>query len=90
MLILQIALILQNILFFCFYNLDKLEVDDIVIIYWQGTEYDYKIYDYLIVDSNATYIEDQDGEDRLTLYTCHPLGSNSKRLVYYAKMFDTI
>ena len=68
-----------------FYNLDKLQNGDLVIVYWEGVEYDYEIDDYEVVESTDMYIEDQDGKERLTLYTCHPLGSNSHRLVYYAK-----
>ncbi|MBN2015706.1 sortase [Candidatus Dojkabacteria bacterium] len=68
-----------------FYNLDKLEIGDFVIIYWQKIEYDYEIYDFEIVDRTETSIEGQDGEERLTLYTCHPIGRNDQRLVYYAR-----
>lgn len=68
-----------------FYNLDKLEENDYVIVYWEGNEYDYEIYGSEIVNPNDIYIENKEGDERLTLYTCHPLGELSKRLVYYAK-----
>ncbi len=68
-----------------FYNLDKLKKGDNVIVYWNKKEYDYKIYDDEIVKEDEMRIESQGVGDRLTLYTCHPLGANSHRLVYYAK-----
>ena len=71
-----------------FYNLDKLKVGEYVIIYWGGEEYDYEVTGQEVVDKTATYIEEQKDEEKLTLYTCHPLGQNSKRLVYYAKRLE--
>jgi len=68
-----------------FYNLDKLEKGDYIIIYWNGVEYDYQVEFSEVVDKMDKYIEDQTDEERLTLYTCHPIGQNDKRLVYYAK-----
>jgi LPXTG-site transpeptidase (sortase) family protein len=72
-----------------FYNLDKLKIGDYAIIYWNQVEYDYEIISYEIVDKTATFIEAQDGEEKLTLYTCHPIGQNEKRLVYYGVRVET-
>ncbi|MFC1780185.1 sortase [Patescibacteria group bacterium] len=72
-----------------FYNLDKLKIGDYAIIYWNQVEYDYEITSYEIVDKTATYIESQDSEEKLTLYTCHPIGQNEKRLVYYGTRVRT-
>jgi LPXTG-site transpeptidase (sortase) family protein len=71
-----------------FYNLDKLEVEDFVIVYWEGAEYDYQIYDFEVVAPSALHVEGQEGEERLTLYTCDPLGDFKERLVYYARPFE--
>lgn len=71
-----------------FYNLDKLKKQDNIIIYWQGKEYDYEITGSEVVSKNAMHIENQDVGERLTLYTCHPLGSNDSRLVYYARPIE--
>lgn len=68
-----------------FYNLDKVKSGDKVIIYWEGKEYDYTVSSSEVVDANAMYVEGQNGDERLTMYTCYPLGSNKQRLVYYAK-----
>lgn len=70
-----------------FYNLDKLVVGDIVVIYWKGEEYDYIIEGSEVVDRFDISIEEQTQEEQLTLYTCHPIGRNDKRLVYYAKPY---
>jgi LPXTG-site transpeptidase (sortase) family protein len=72
-----------------FYNLDKVKVGDYIIVYWDQTEYDYEVYSYEVVDKTAISIESQDTGERLTLYTCHPVGQNDKRLVYYAKRIET-
>jgi len=71
-----------------FYNLDKLKEDDFVIIYWEGKEYDYQIYSHEIVAPDTLQIESQEGDERLTLYTCDPVGKNAQRLVYYAHPFQ--
>lgn len=68
-----------------FYNLDKLEDGDEVYVFWYGEQYEYKITDHEVVEPSAVGIEARTEEERLTMYTCHPLGSNSKRLVYYAE-----
>jgi LPXTG-site transpeptidase (sortase) family protein len=71
-----------------FYHLDKLEIGSWVIIYWKGAEYDYQVYDFGIVDPTEVSVESQEGAERLTLYTCHPIGQRSQRLVYWAKPID--
>lgn len=67
------------------YNLDKLATGDYVIVYWGGVEYDYEITGSEIVYPQDLAIESQDVGERLTVYTCHPVGSNAQRLVYYGK-----
>lgn len=71
-----------------FYHLDKLEIGDYVIVYWEKSEYDYEIYDSETTDPEAKEIESQEGEERLTLYTCDPIGTFNKRLVYYAEPIE--
>lgn len=72
-----------------FYHLDKLKDGDYVIIYWNGVEYDYQIYGSIIVENSDMSIEDQNETERLTLYTCHPVGSTKDRLVYFAHRIET-
>ena len=71
-----------------FYNLDQLEGGDYVIVYWNGVEYDYEVTGYEVVPKTATYIESQGTDEKLTLYTCHPVGQNAQRLVYYAQRIN--
>jgi len=71
-----------------FYNLDKLQEGDFVILYWGQKEYDYEITGFEIVPPDMMEVESQKVGERLTLYTCHPIGSNAQRLVYYAKRVE--
>ncbi len=68
-----------------FYHLDKIRVDDPIVIYWQGKEYDYKVISSTIVPATQLSVEDDSKDARLTLYTCAPLWSFKDRLVVVAK-----
>ena len=72
-----------------FYNLDKLKNGDEIYIFWNNNQYVYKVTGNEVVEPFAVYVEEPTEDERLTLYTCHPLGSNSQRLVYYAEPSDT-
>lgn len=67
-----------------FYNLDKLENGDIVIVYYEGKEYDYVVSEEFVVEPEQIEIEKDLGYDVLTLYTCTPLWTSTKRLVIRA------
>lgn len=69
-----------------FYQLDKLVFDDIVLVYWQGKEYVYKVYSVTIVQSMQVDIEYNTKDPIITLYTCTPLWTSEKRLVVRAKL----
>ena len=71
-----------------FYNLDKLDIGDSIILYWDNIEYDYKVTGFEIVEPNRTDIESPTEEHRLTIYTCTPIGSTKERLVYYAQLIE--
>jgi len=64
-----------------FYLLDKLEIDDKIIIYWEGVEYDYQVREIKIVEPNALEILNNTDNVQLTLFTCTPLFSTKQRLV---------
>jgi LPXTG-site transpeptidase (sortase) family protein len=71
------------------YNLDKVDVDDSIIVYWEGKEYDYKVTETMVVEPTDVWIRnDTPGETRLTIYTCTPLWSNSHRLVVIADLIS--
>jgi sortase A len=69
-----------------FYNLNKLEIDSKIFVYWKKKEYAYKVYDTFIVEPHQIEIEENTDEDILTLYTCHPLWTSDKRYVVRAKL----
>lgn len=67
-----------------FYNLDKLEVDDTILIDWNKTRYTYKITKKYTVKPQQVEIEAPSDEAKLTLYTCTLNGSNDGRVVFEA------
>jgi len=67
-----------------FYHLDKLEDGDVMTIMWDNQRYDYIIEKTFVVEKTAIEIESQEEDGILTLYTCTPLWSSSKRLVVKA------
>jgi len=68
-----------------FYLLDKLDVGDDIIIYWEGKEFDYKVGEEKTVDPTAVEILEPTDQPQLTLFTCTPLWSTKHRLVLIAK-----
>lgn len=68
-----------------FYHLDKLAVDELFAVYWEGEEILYQITEKKIVEATATEIEAPSKERKLTLYTCHPLWTSKQRLVIIAQ-----
>jgi len=68
------------------YLLDKVQVGEPVIVYWQGQEYDYRITGREVVDPNRIDILGPTAEPRLTIFTCTPLYSTKQRLVLYGSI----
>ena len=67
-----------------FYLLDKLTVGDEVIVFWNQVKYQYKVTETKVVANNDFSIQSAASDPRLTLYTCTPLFSTTKRLVVIA------
>jgi LPXTG-site transpeptidase (sortase) family protein len=67
-----------------FYHLDKVQVGDAVIIYWDRERYEYEVDDVFVVGPEQVEIESNTAEPRLTLYTCTPLWTAKQRLVVVA------
>jgi len=67
-----------------FYNLDKLTVGDVLIVYYNGIEYDYSVSESFVVLPEQLEVESDLGYDVITLYTCTPIWTSSKRLVVRA------
>lgn len=53
-----------------FYNLDKLDVGDVIIVDWQGKRYNYIIKAHQVVPKTDIEVLNQAGGPRITLYTC--------------------
>lgn len=69
------------------YNLDKLQIDDEVRIYWEGKELKYKINRVFEVNPDEVWIKDQPTDaEEITIYTCTPIYTSEKRLVIKAKL----
>lgn len=71
-----------------FRHLDKLEIGDKIIIKSDKNEYRYKVKEKKIVSPKDTAIIAQTEDYRLTLMTCWPPGTTSKRLVVIAKKIN--
>ena len=69
-----------------FYLLDKLIVNDAIVVYWQGKEYIYRVSETKVVYPQQTDIEDNTKEPIITLYTCTPARTSLRRLVVIAKL----
>jgi sortase A len=69
-----------------FYHLDKVNINDPIVVVWGGKLYTYKVTETKIVNPTDVYVEDATDESILTVYTCHPLWSVKQRLVVVAKL----
>ncbi|MBI2463756.1 class E sortase [Candidatus Peregrinibacteria bacterium] len=65
--------------------LDKLEIGDEIIIYFQQKEYRYNIIDFRDVNPDDINVLEQKDGYKLSLITCTPLGTNLRRLVVTAE-----
>lgn len=70
-----------------FYNLDKVQIGDAIIVYWNKIEYDYVVTEVFVVEPSQVEVEDNTTEPRITLYTCTPLWTADKRLVIVAEPY---
>lgn len=69
-----------------FYNLDKIEKNDNIVVYWEGKKYEYKVRDIKIVKPTELVVEAPTDKPVLTLYTCAPLITAQNRLVIQADL----
>lgn len=73
-----------------FYKLDKLEDGDKIRIFYENKWYEYQVTKKYSVKPDATEIEAESAEPKLTLYTCSLKGSADGRVVIEAMpLFET-
>lgn len=65
--------------------LHEVVVGDTIIVYHNQKKYFYQVYETQVVTPDKIDILTQRGENRLTLITCTPVGTNLKRLVVFAR-----
>lgn len=70
-----------------FYNLPELKIGEKIYLRWNGGTYEYEIYNQRTVLPSQVDIRNPDPQVsyKLTMYTCYPLGSTSKRFVLEAR-----
>ena len=69
-----------------FYFLDKVQVNDPIVIDWDHREYTYKVQAIDIVPPTDISVEAPTTKAMLTLYTCTPLWTAQNRLVIHASL----
>ncbi len=70
------------------YLLDKVQLGEPVIVYWQGQEYDYRIGRREVVNPSRVDILDNTTQPQLTIFTCTPLFSTKYRLVLFGDLIS--
>jgi len=69
--------------------LDKLDIGDEILVYYQGEEYVYKVNGEKVVKPTAIEVLNPTPTPTLTLMTCTPLGTNLNRLIVTADLVST-
>jgi len=65
--------------------LHDVQIGDRIYVYYGQDRYEYEVYDTQVVLPTQVDVLTQAGEERLTLITCTPVGTNLKRLVVFAR-----
>jgi len=68
-----------------FYNIEKINKGDKIVIHWEGKKYDYKVSRKYEVKPTDVHIEDKTKEHILTMYSCTLEGRYDGRIVIEAK-----
>jgi len=69
-----------------FYLLDKVDINDDIVVIWEEKEYRYRVKETKIVNPDQTEILAITEEPTLTLYTCTPLFTIKQRLVVVSEL----
>lgn len=72
-----------------FYLLKNLDTGDLVVVFYKGKRYTYKLTEKRVVaPSDISYLIPQPGNKRLILQTCWPPGSTTERLLIFADLVE--
>lgn len=72
-----------------FYLLKNLDTGDLVVVFYKGKRYTYKLTEKRVVaPSEISYLIPQTGAKRLILQTCWPPGSTAERLLLFADLVE--
>ncbi len=72
-----------------FYLLKNLSEGDIIVIFYQGKRYTYRLREKRIVKpTEVSYLVPQTGKKSLILQTCWPPGSTTERLLLFADLIE--
>ncbi len=69
-----------------FWNLDKVKIGDVMVLYWQGKEYKYQVFETKIIEPTDLSVIRRSSDGRLTVITCTPLFTTKQRLVVIGKL----
>lgn len=69
-----------------FADLNELEKEDFITVYYQDADYQYQIDEKKIINKNEIGVTSPTNEEQLTLMTCWPIGTDEKRLIVTAKL----
>jgi len=58
---------------------------DTVIVYHDQYKFTYEVYEKKVVNPDQVEVLTQEGDERLTLITCTPVGTNLRRLIIFAR-----
>lgn len=73
-----------------FYNIDKMQLKDNILIDYEGARYAYEITKIFNVEPTQTEIEAPSSEAKITLYSCELGGSETGRVVVIGKLLGQV
>jgi len=74
-----------------FYLLKNLSENDLIVIFYQGKRYTYRLREKRIVKpTEVSYLVPQSGKKSLILQTCWPPGSTTERLLIFADLIEEL
>ena len=71
-----------------FYNLDKMNKNDEIVVEWKGVIYKYIVKKVEVVEDNDRKVVEQVDNKIITLITCHPLFTSEKRLIVVGELLE--